>query len=262
MKKIIRVWDLPIRLFHWLLVLCIVGSLISVNIGGNAIERHAYFGYSIMTLLIFRIVWGFIGSKHARFASFLPTRAAILAYIQGKAPHYLGHNPIGALSVFALLFVLCVQVVTGLFVDDEIAFQGPLAKYVPNAVVSFLSEMHEGNQVVIYTLITIHIAAIWFYKKFKGENLVKPMIVGDKEIDPSEEANYLPSDLGQPSKDGVLQRALALVLLSVIAVVVGYLMLSQGNEIGGGSPADFASLIKSESAKWSAVVKTANIKPE
>jgi cytochrome b len=221
MRKI-RVWDLPIRLFHWLLVLCIAGSLISVNLGGNAIEWHAYFGYSILTLLIFRIVWGFIGSTHARFASFIPNRKSVLNYLQGKSPRFLGHNPIGALSVFALLFVLSVQVITGLFVDDEIAFQGPMAKYVSNSVVSFLSEIHEGNQVLIYTLITIHIAAIIYYKKFKGENLIKPMISGDKEIDPSEEAKYSPIDLGRASKDGALQRGLALVILSVIAVVVGY----------------------------------------
>lgn len=224
MKKIIRVWDLPIRLFHWLLVLCIAGSLISVNLGGNAIEWHAYFGYSILTLLIFRFIWGFIGSKHARFSSFIPTRRAILEYLQGRTVRVLGHNPIGALSVFALLFVLSVQVITGLFVDDEIAFQGPLAKYVPNFIVSFLSEIHEGNQVVIYTLITIHISAIWFYKKLKGENLIKPMLTGDKEIDPSEEVSYLPSDLGQPSKDGVMQRTIALILFSTIAFVVGYLI--------------------------------------
>jgi cytochrome b len=224
MKKIIRIWDLPIRLFHWLLVLCIIGSFISVNIGGNAIQWHAYFGYSVLTLLTFRIVWGFIGSTHARFIAFFPSKKAILAYLQGSSPRVLGHNPVGALSVFALLFVLCVQVATGLFVDDEIAFQGPLAKYVSSSVSSFLSQIHEVNQVVIYTLITIHIGAIWFYKKFKGENLIKPMISGDKEIDPSEEAKYLPADLGRASKDGVLQRGLALLLLSVIAVVVGYLI--------------------------------------
>jgi len=224
MKKLIRVWDLPIRLFHWLLVACIVGSLICVNIGGNAIQWHAYFGYSILTLLIFRIIWGFIGSTHARFASFLPNREAITNYLQGKSPRFLGHNPIGALSVFALLLVLSVQAVTGLFVDDEIAFQGPLSKYLSESSVSFLSEIHESNQVVIYTLIAIHIAVIWYYKKLKGEDLIRPMISGDKEIDPSEEAKYLPSDLGRPSKDGGLQRGLALLLLSLIAVVVGYLI--------------------------------------
>ena len=224
MKKLIRVWDLPIRLFHWLLVACIVGSLICFNIGGNAIQWHAYFGYSILTLLIFRIIWGFIGSTHARFASFLPNREAITNYLQGKSPRFLGHNPIGALSVFALLLVLSVQAVTGLFVDDEIAFQGPLSKYLSESSVSFLSEIHESNQVVIYTLIAIHIAAIWYYKKLKGEDLIRPMISGDKEIDPSEEAKYSPSDLGRPSKDGGLQRGLALLLLSLIAVVVGYLI--------------------------------------
>lgn len=222
MKKIIRVWDLPLRLFHWLLVLCIVGSLISVNLGGNAIEWHAYFGYCILSLLIFRIVWGFVGSTHARFVTFFPNITNIMDYLKGRAPKVLGHNPIGALSVFALLFVLTVQASTGLFVDDEVAFQGPFAKYVSNATVSFLSEIHESNQVLIYALIAIHIAAIFFYKKFKGEDLIKPVISGDKEIDPSEEASYLPSDLGRPSKDGGLQRTVALALLSLIAVTVGY----------------------------------------
>jgi hypothetical protein len=179
-----------------------------------------------LTLLIFRITWGFVGSTHARFASFFPNHEKILNYLQGKGPKVLGHNPIGALSVFALILVLSVQVFTGLFVDDEIAFQGPLSKYAPGWIVSLLSQIHEGNQVVIYTLITIHIAAIFYYKKFKGENLIKPMISGDKEIDPSEEANYLPSDLGRASKDGALQRTLALALLSLIVLVVGYLITS------------------------------------
>ena len=224
MKKTIRVWDLPIRLFHWLLVVCITGSFVTINLGDEFIQWHAYFGYSILTLLIFRIIWGFVGSTHARFTSFLPTKKAIVDYLSGSSPRVLGHNPIGAISVFALIFVLCVQVFTGLFVDDEVSFQGPLAKYVSDSISSFLSEIHEGNQVVILTLIVIHVAAIIFYKKFKGEDLIKPMIGGDKEIDPSEEAKYLPADLGRASKDGVLQRSFALVLLSVIAVVVGYLI--------------------------------------
>ncbi|MBU3556027.1 cytochrome b/b6 domain-containing protein [Polynucleobacter sp. Ross1-W9] len=224
MKKIIRVWDLPIRVFHWLLVLCITGSFVTINLGDEFIQWHAYFGYSILILLIFRIIWGFVGSTHARFTSFLPTKKAIFDYLSGSSPRVLGHNPIGAISVFALIFVLSVQVLTGLFVDDEVSFQGPLAKYVSGSISSFLSEIHEGNQVVIYTLIAIHIAAIWYYKKFKGENLIKPMINGDKEINPSEEAKYLPADLGRASKDGVLQRGFALLLLSVIALVVGYLI--------------------------------------
>ena len=226
MKKIIRVWDLPIRVFHCLLVLCIIGSVVTVNIGGNAMQWHAYFGYSVLTLLIFRMTWGFVGSTHARFVSFFPSLQNILNYLQGHAPRVLGHNPLGAISVIALLLVLSIQALTGLFVDDEIAFQGPFAKYVSNSTVSLLSEVHEWNHWLIYILITIHIAAIIYYQKFKGEDLIKPMISGDKEIDPSEEANYLPSDLGRASKDGALQRGIALVLLSLIAVAVGYLITS------------------------------------
>jgi len=222
MKKIIRVWDLPIRLFHWLLVICITGSFVTINLDDEFIQWHAYFGYSILTLLIFRIIWGFVGSTHARFTSFFPTKKAVFNYLRGSSPRVLGHNPIGAISVFVLLLVLSIQVITGLFIDDEVSFQGPLTKYVSSSVSSFLSQIHEGNQVVILALIAIHISAIIFYKKFKREDLIKPMISGDKEIDPSEEAKYLPADLGRASKDGVLQRAFAILLLSVIAIVLGY----------------------------------------
>ena len=140
MKKTIRIWDLPIRLFHWLLVFCIAGSFITINLGDELIQWHAYFGYSILTLLIFRIIWGFVGSTHARFASFVPSKKAILAYLSGTSPRVLGHNPIGALSIFVLLFVLSIQVITGLFVNDEVSFQGPLAKYVSSSLSSFISQ--------------------------------------------------------------------------------------------------------------------------
>ena len=226
MKKIIRIWDLPIRLFHWLLVTCVTGSIITVNIGGNAMPWHGYFGYAILILLIFRIIWGLVGSTHARFSNFIPSRVRLFDYLQGKSNSVLGHNPLGALSVLALLIVLLIQVMTGLFADDEIAFQGPLAKYVSEKTISIFSQIHEANSGVIYGLIALHLAAIFYYQKIKGENLIKPMLVGDKEIDPSEEAKYLPADLGRPSNDGGLQSGLALFLLSVIAVVVGYLVTS------------------------------------
>jgi len=175
-------------------------------------------------LLIFRVIWGFVGSTHARFTSFFPSKKAIFNYLSGSSPPVLGHNPIGAISVFVLLLVLSIQVITGLFIDDEVAFQGPLAKYVSGSISSLLSGIHEGNQVVILVLIAIHIAAIIFYKKFKKEDLIRPMISGDKEIDPSEATKYLPADLGRASKDGALQRAFALLLLSLIAITVSYLI--------------------------------------
>jgi cytochrome b len=222
MKKIIRVWDLPIRLFHWLLVIGIVLSFITVKIGGNAMEWHARVGYCVLTLIIFRICWGFIGSHHARFIHFVPSPKGFLNYVSGKTKAGLGHNPLGALSVLGLLFSVGLQAVTGLFANDDIAFEGPLAKYVSSGAVELLTSIHRQNEKILIALIVIHICAIFYYQKFKGENLIKPMLLGDKEIDPSKEAKYLPADLGQASKDGGLQRGLALLLLSLIAVILGY----------------------------------------
>ena len=222
MKKIIRVWDLPIRLFHWLLVIGIILSFVTVKIGGNAMEFHARVGYCVLTLIIFRICWGFIGSHHARFIHFVPSPKGLLNYLSGKAKVGLGHNPLGALSVLALLFSVGLQAVTGLFANDDIAFEGPLAKHVSNGTVELLTSIHHQNEKILIILIIVHLCAIFYYQKFKGENLIKPMLLGDKEIDPSEEAKYLPSDLGQVSKDGAWQRGLALLLLSLIAVILGY----------------------------------------
>ena len=222
MKKIIRIWDLPIRLFHWLLVICIISSFITVKIGGNAMEWHARVGYCVLTLIIFRICWGFIGSHHARFIHFVPGPKGLLNYLLGKAKAGLGHNPLGALSVLGLLFSVGLQAVTGLFANDDIAFEGPFAKYISSETVELLTSIHRQNEKILIALIVIHLCAIFYYQKFKGENLIKPMLLGDKEIDPSEEAKYLPSDLGQASKDGGLQRGLALLVLSVIAVILGY----------------------------------------
>ena len=222
MKKIIRVWDLPIRLFHWLLVLCVVLSFITVKIGGNAMEFHALIGYCVLTLVIFRVCWGLVGSHHARFIHFVPSPKGLVNYILGKTKAGLGHNPLGALSVLALLVSLGLQATTGLFANDDIAFEGPFAKYASNDMVQFLTSIHYYNEKVLIILIALHLCAILYYQKFKGENLIKPMLLGDKEIDPSEEAKYLPADLGQASKDGGLQRGFALLLLSLIAVILGY----------------------------------------
>ncbi|MBU3620510.1 cytochrome b/b6 domain-containing protein [Polynucleobacter sp. CS-Odin-A6] len=224
MKKIIRVWDLPIRLFHWLLAVCILISFITVKIGGNAMEIHARVGYCVLALIIFRICWGLMGSYHARFINFVPSPQSLFSYVLGKSQGGIGHNPLGALSVIALISSVGVQAVTGLFANDDISFEGPFAKYVSNSTVSLLTSIHHFNEYVLLILIALHLCAILYYYKFKGEDLVKPMIVGDKEIDPSKEAKNLPADLGLASKDGGLQRGLALLLLSLIAAVLGYLI--------------------------------------
>jgi cytochrome b len=125
----IRIWDLPTRLFHWLLVMAVIGSFMSVKLGGNAMIWHGRFGYFVLTLLFFRLIWGFVGTHHARFAQFIKSPQAILAYLKNPA-ETPGHSPIGAISVLVLLGLFLAQALAGLFASDDIAFDGPLAKYV------------------------------------------------------------------------------------------------------------------------------------
>ncbi len=185
-------------------------------------ELHALSGYCILTLIIFRFSWGLIGSYHARFINFVPSPRTLIQYLSGKISGGLGHNPLGALSVLALLSSVGVQAVTGLFTNDDIAFEGPFAKYVSSGMVELLTSIHYFNEKILIAVIVLHLCAILYYQKFKGENLIKPMLQGDKEIDPSKEAEFLPADLGRASKDGGLQRGLALLLLSLIAVILSY----------------------------------------
>ena len=129
----IKVWDLPVRVFHWLLFLLIVGATVTGKVGGGAIEWHGRIGLAIIGLLVFRIVWGFIGSSHARFSSFVPRPSSLNAYLRGDWKG-VGHNPLGALSVLALLALIGVQAATGIFGNDEIAFSDVLAEAILLAV--------------------------------------------------------------------------------------------------------------------------------
>ena len=182
MSTPVRVWDLPTRLFHWALAICIVLGIVFVKIGGNAMQWHAYCGYTALALILFRIIWGFVGSQYARFASFVPSPSKLIAFLRGQVDGGLGHNPLGALSVIALLTVILIQALTGLFADDDIFFQGPFAKYVSNSTVALLTSIHRFNQYLIFALVGLHIAAISYYYFVKRENLVRPMVTGDKSI--------------------------------------------------------------------------------
>jgi cytochrome b len=180
----ILVWDLPTRVFHWTLAALVVFSVVTGKVGGNAITYHMWSGYAILALVAFRLAWGFVGGRHARFASFVRGPAAVIAYAKGLAtgrhiPH-LGHNPLGGWSVVALLAVLLLQAGTGFFVDDEIATQGPLNKYVSGATASLLTTIHRVNAKVLFVLVGVHVAAVLFYLVAKRENLVRPMVHGRK----------------------------------------------------------------------------------
>lgn len=185
MAVLVRVWDAPTRLFHWALALCFVGLLITSQVGGAAMVWHFRFGYGVLTLLLFRCVWGFLGGHWSRFATFLAGPLAIWRYLQGqgKPQDGVGHNPLGALSVVAMLVFLALQVTTGLMSDDEITNAGPLTRFVSSAWVSNATYYHKDiGKFILLGLVVLHLGAIAFYFLRKRENLVTPMITGDKSL--------------------------------------------------------------------------------
>ena len=179
----IKVWDLPTRLFHWLLVVLIAAAVITVKIGGNLMEWHGRFGLAILGLLAFRLAWGFLGSTHARFASFFPTPTSVRAYLAGRWAG-VGHNPLGAFSVFGLLLLIIVQFTTGLFASDDILFDGPLKRLVSSDVSDQLTGIHKLSINFLIALIVLHLGAIAFYALVKKEKLVGPMVTGWKDAEP------------------------------------------------------------------------------
>ena len=175
-----RVWDLPTRLFHWLLAAGVAGAVVTGKVGGNLIEWHGRIGLLILGLLTFRVAWGFIGSPTARFASFVRGPAAIRAYLRGEW-RGVGHNPLGALSVLALLALTLAQVGSGLFSND-IAFEGPLAALVGKDWSNRASGVHEWLLYGLLALIGLHVAAIAYYVRVRKDNLLRPMVTGWREI--------------------------------------------------------------------------------
>lgn len=207
-SKRIKLWDLPTRLFHWLLVLAVGAAVLTGQLGGNLIEWHGRIGIAIVGLLAFRLVWGLVGSTYARFAHFFPSPARIKAYLAGQW-HGEGHNPLGALSVFGLLGLLLLQVGSGLFANDDIAFVGPLFDLVDKEVSNRVTGLHHLLGDALIGLVVLHVAAIVFYVRVKKNNLVKPMLTGWKDDAEGESA----------SGGGVL--ALILALMVAAAAVYG-----------------------------------------
>ena len=180
----VRVWDLPTRIFHWLLVAGIIGLGISGTLGGNVMVWHFRIAYAVLALLLFRIIWGVVGGRWSRFGAFIYSPQSVINYLKGKGKpeHSVGHSPVGAGSVFAMLGVLLLQVASGLVSDDEIAFAGPLTRFVSNATVSLATNYHANiGKWLLLALVVLHIAAIIFYL-WRKHNLVGAMLHGDKEL--------------------------------------------------------------------------------
>ena len=215
----IRVWDLPTRLFHWGLAACVTGSVVSAKIGGGAMVWHLRFGYAVLTLLAFRLLWGFVGGHWSRFRAFVYAPATSLRYLRGRSlpheHHHVGHNPLGAWSVFALLAMLVGQVGTGLIADDEISNNGPLSRYVSTATSLAATSWHRGyGQWIIITLVVLHVGAIAFYWFRRRQNLIGPMLHGDKLL-----TGDVPASI-----DTATSRVVALALAAACAGGVAWLV--------------------------------------
>lgn len=212
----VRIWDLPTRLFHWLLAAAVIGVLVTGWTG--VMDWHFRLGYAVMALLLFRLVWGVVGGRWSRFSAFVHEPRSVAAYLRGQAhpDHLIGHNPLGALSVFAMLTVLMLQVATGLVSDDAITYAGPLAHTVSGALSGLATYWHAvwGKWVVI-GLIVLHLAAVLYYATVRRQRLVAPMITGDKV--------FPPDTTVAPSRDSAGSRWLALALFAGCIAVVGWI---------------------------------------
>jgi cytochrome b len=186
-----RVWDLPTRIFHWSLATLVVFSFTTGKIGGDWMAWHLRSGYTILALVLFRIAWGFVGSETARFTRFVRGPRAALAHgrevLSRRHAIAAGHTPLGGWMIVAMLAATAFQASTGLFSDDEIATQGPLAVKVSNALVSRMSSLHAIGQWIMVALVALHVSAIAFYRWGLGVRLVAPMVTGWSMLPAGEE---------------------------------------------------------------------------
>lgn len=213
----VRVWDLPTRLFHWSFAASVVGLVATGQIGGDAMVWHFRLGYAVLALLLFRIVWGFAGGYWSRFRAFVPTPGRLFDYLRtgNKGTQSVGHNPLGALSVLAILLVALVQVFAGLMSDDEVFAVGPLVGKVPAEWVPWTTFYHgEIGKLLVIGLVVLHVAAIAWYRFKKNQKLVTPMITGDKEM------------VGHhnPSRDDAVTRFFALGVLVLCGLAVAAML--------------------------------------
>jgi cytochrome b len=227
----ILLWDLPLRIFHWSLVLAVTTAIVSAKIGGEWMELHGKAGLAIIGLLVFRVTWGIVGSTHARFSNFAPTPAKIRNYLKGKWQG-IGHNPLGALSVFALLGLLAAQATTGLFSNDDISFNGPLYVLVEQNVSDRLTGWHHQLSNVLFVLLGLHLIAVFFYVIIKRNNLIKPMLTGWKTVQSPNTQKPL-----KPVKQGSLPALVASITIAVLVVYGASSAGAVGKIVASATPA-------------------------
>jgi cytochrome b len=215
-----QVWDWPVRLFHWALVAAFIGAFVTNRLGVRFFTYHVWCGYAVIALVTFRILWGFFGTRHARFANFVQGPIGVLRYLsaagRGRRTHYAGHNPLGALMVLTLLLALGAQASVGLFANDEIFNVGPLYGFVSKTISLQLTSLHRKIFYWIAAAAALHVAAVIIHVVVKREGLIRAMITGGKA------SHFVaPEEAIKTSRIGV-----ALTLFLAVSVVIAGLVYS------------------------------------
>lgn len=181
------VWDIPVRLFHWLLVLCLLGQWLTAEVLEDVMDIHFYIGYFTLGLIIFRLIWGFIGTKYAKFSSFMGGPKAILSYLRSlksKQKNFTtGHNPVGGLLLPAVLILIGLQAISGLFTSDDIVSAGPYYDSANSALQKLMQWLHHNIFDVLMGLVVIHLLAIFWYRWGLKHDLIIPMLTGRKGVE-------------------------------------------------------------------------------
>jgi len=194
MKKKHLIWDLPLRLFHWAFAATVFGSWYTANQGSDLIEIHIKLGFFALALLVFRILWGLIGPKYARFSQFIPSPKSLYLYLSNPKEKIAtpGHNPLGALMVVLMILLISIQAISGLFINDDVFSSGPYYGSVSKEVEKIMAFLHHNTFDFMIAAIFLHLAAITFYWLVKKENLVLPMITGNKNAKQVKASDAIP----------------------------------------------------------------------
>ena len=219
--KRIRVWDLPTRLFHWLLAACVVGAYVCIKVGGLWVDYHFLFGYAALSLILFRLIWGVVGPPRARFVNFVRGPATVWAYLRGRLPDQGGHSPLGALSVVAMLLAFAFQTISGLFTNDDIINEGPLVARISKETSDRISSLHHSNEWIMIGLVALHVAAVAYYVLVRRKRIVTAMITGDDTATPGD------TRASTPDTASVRLRGLVVALVSV-GIVWGIVRFGPG----------------------------------
>jgi cytochrome b len=219
MKTHYLIWDLPLRLFHWLLVSTFFSLWITAELGSEYMQYHMYCGYFMLFLLCFRIIWGIVGTTHSRFLSFIPTWPRLKSYLKPSSTYDklkpAGHNPLGAGMVFLMLLLLSAQAISGLFITDDVYSSGPYYGTLEGDWEKLFKRLHDVCFALLQACVALHISAIAFYKIAKKKSLVLPMLTGKKS---SKDVNA--NDAINGSK-----LILALLVTAVVAAFIYWLVV-------------------------------------